>query len=305
MRACLQLTALFLFLLQPASAPAAFKSEESPVLAKMGGMAEMDLPAGYRFVDQANCAAFMEDTGNFPSGDELGIVISTSAPKWFAIYEFEDTGYIKDAAGEKMDADEILKGLQEGTEAANEERKKRGWSEIHVVGWESPPAYNPETQRLEWAIKASSSESGDLVNSFTRVLGRKGVMKVTVVCDTADLPAVRQEFQGRMQAFNFTAGNKYAEYKSGDKVAAYGLAALILGGAAAKSGLLGKLGKFIVLIVIALGAAIKRGWEWLTSRSKPERPEGYVPQSSSTDSSTPPSPPPAAGDPPAQGGGGA
>ncbi len=264
-----------------------FEYHSGPVLAKIGDLAELKLPAGYKFVDKDNCAGFMEATGNFPSGAELGIVLSKSGKdSYFAIYEFEEVGYIKDASKEKIDADEILTGLKEGTEAANKERKERGWSEMHVLGWESPPAYNAETQRLEWAIKAQGGE-GEIVNYFTRVLGRKGVMKVTVVCDTPALPAVRKEFQARMQDFAYTDGNKYAEFKEGDKVAKYGLAALILGGVAAKTGLLAKLGKliaamgkFIIVILIAAGAAIKKlGGKFFGKKEAPQAGgDGGAPQ---------------------------
>jgi len=40
---------------------------------------------------------------------------------------------------EKIDADAILKTLKENTEASNAERKRRGWPELHVVGWSIPP----------------------------------------------------------------------------------------------------------------------------------------------------------------------
>jgi uncharacterized membrane-anchored protein len=64
-----------------------------------------------------------------------------------------------------------------------------------------------------------------------------------------------------MGGFQFSTGNRYAEWVKGDKVAAYGLTALVAGGvgaAAAKSGLLGKLWKAIVLGAVAVAAALKR-----------------------------------------------
>ena len=70
-----------------------------------------------------------------------------------------------------------------------------------------------------------------------------------------------------MLAFtNFTDGNRYADYNpSTDKLASYGLAALVAGGLASKAGLFAKLGvlllagkKFIVLGVLGLAAFIGR-----------------------------------------------
>jgi uncharacterized membrane-anchored protein len=64
----------------------------------------------------------------------------------------------------------------------------------------------------------------------------------------------------------FDSGHTYADYKPGsDKMAAYGLAALVGGGLAAKAGLFAKIGvlllamkKFVVLGLIAIGAFLKK-----------------------------------------------
>ena len=72
---------------------------------------------------------------------------------------------------------------------------------------------------------------------------------------------------------DFNAGNRYADYKPGtDKVAAYGLAALVAGGIAAKAGLfkglivaLIALKKFVIIGVIAAVALVKK----LLSRKPP------------------------------------
>jgi uncharacterized membrane-anchored protein len=65
---------------------------------------------------------------------------------------------------------------------------------------------------------------------------------------------------------DFDPGQRYADFNpSTDKLAAYGIAALVAGGIAAKAGLFAKLGvillaakKFIILVVAAIGAGIKK-----------------------------------------------
>ena len=63
----------------------------------------------------------------------------------------------------------------------------------------------------------------------------------------------------------FNPGNRYADFNSGtDKVAEYGIAALILGGVAAKAGLLKAIlavllaAKFVVIGVLAVVAFVRR-----------------------------------------------
>jgi uncharacterized membrane-anchored protein len=83
------------------------------------------------------------------------------------------------------------------------------------------------------------------------------VFKATLVSDPASLSADMTSFKANMKDFNYLPGERYAEYTSGDKVAEYGLAALVVGGAAAaaaKTGLLGGLWKW-------LAAVIAGGWK--------------------------------------------
>jgi len=68
-------------------------------------------------------------------------------------------------------------------------------------------------------------------------------------------------FDALLTGFEFSTGNRYAEFRQGDRIAAYGLTALVAGGvgaAAAKSGLLSKLWKLLVVGGLAALAAIKR-----------------------------------------------
>ncbi len=82
------------------------------------------------------------------------------------------------------------------------------------------------------------------------------------------------EFRRLIAGHSFTAGQDYGSYRSGDKVAEYGLAALAAGGAlalAAKTGLLAKFWKLIVAGVVALGAGIKR----MFGGAKPAQPRRF------------------------------
>src|SRR5262249_61738233 len=105
----------------------------------------------------------------------------TFAPQnldWFAIFDFEDTGYIKD--DEKIDAAAVLQSLKEGNARGNEERKRRGYPALTLEGWLVPPHYDTGTKRLDWATKLSS-EVGARANYRIRLLGRARVMSASLV----------------------------------------------------------------------------------------------------------------------------
>jgi uncharacterized membrane-anchored protein len=76
---------------------------------------------------------------------------------------------------------------------------------------------------------------------------------------------VLPSFDGVVASTAFTAGNTYAEWRSGDKVAAYGLTALVAGGAAVKLGLFGKLWKLILASGKAIIIGVVAALAWVRS----------------------------------------
>jgi uncharacterized membrane-anchored protein len=235
----------------------------------IGGMAEIAIPQGYRFTDGKGASKMLEFYGNPPSNSYLGMLATENFQEHSIIFEFDDIGYVKDDEKNDLDADELLSTMKEGQEAANEQRKKMGLGELEIMGWAVPPRFNDQTKNLEWAIiLKSKSDGGTNINHNTRLLGRKGVMEVTLMCSPEELQGLLPGYQKILEGFSYTQGETYAEYKSGDKIAEYGLTALVAGGGAyalAKSGLLGKLGlifakmgKAAILVVVGVFVAIKK-----------------------------------------------
>jgi len=127
------------------------------------------------------------------------------------------------------------------------------------VGWHVPPHYDPLTKRLEWGMRLRTEDNDAIVNYTIRLLGRRGIVHATLVSDPEHLDRDIADFKKALTAYAFIPGETYAEYRSGDRVAEYGLAALVLGGGAAvavKSGFGKALGKFIVAGVVGLGSAV-------------------------------------------------
>ena len=231
---------------------------KGPAKGEMKDIATIDVPSGYIFAKANDVSKLMEMMENPVSGSEVGF-LAPEDMSWFMVFEFSDIGYVKDDDRDELDANAILKNVKEGTEAANEERKKRGWGTLDIVGWEQQPKHDTKSNNLTWAIRAKSGPE-QVVNYNTRILGRRGVMEVALVCDPAQLAAVTPAANKLLTDYQFNAGERYAEFTKGDKVAALGLAALITGGGvavAAKSGLLAKLFKLLakVGVFLAAGAA--------------------------------------------------
>ena len=180
---------------------------------------------------------------------------------WFAVFSFDPVGYVKD--DEKIDADELLETLKKGDGPGNEERKRLGMPPIYTDGWHVPPHYDSGTKRLEWGMRLRDDAGAKHVNYTSRLLGRSGVMSAVLVSSPQTFNQDMQAFNSALGGYQFVPGEQYAAFKPGDKIAEYGLGALVLGGAAAaaaKAGLFKSLGKFLWVII---GGGLMGGWALL------------------------------------------
>ena len=239
--------------------------QKGPSVGQLGINAEVKIPEGYIFANARDTRTLMEATKNPISNTELGFVARANED-WFVVFEFDDDGYVKDDEKTTLDADALLKSIKEGTEEANKERVRRGWPTLTTLGWETPPRYNETTHNLEWATRAES-EGTMVINHNTRLLGRGGVMRVTLVTDPETLAVTLPQFKQMLEGFQFKEGHRYAEFRAGDKTAAYGLTGLIVAGGAAaavKTGAFKWLWKVLVAAAVGVSALIKK----LFSRNK-------------------------------------
>lgn len=216
--------------------------------------ATLELPDGYVYLGADDTRVLMELMEN--PGSENEYYVAPTDDDWFVIFEYDDTGHIED--DEELDPASLLSSIRQGNDQANAERSRRQWQEINILGWQYEPFYEDGTQRLAWAILAESG--GDhIVNYNTRLLGRTGVMSAVLVADPASLDSAVKQLKTTLDGFSYNSGQRYAEYRPGDKLATYGLAALVAGGTAAavaSSGMGKALFKFIGVAVVGAFAAV-------------------------------------------------
>ncbi len=247
--------------------------QPGPSTFSMGGnLAEIDLPKNFVFLDKRDTVRLMEWYQNPETGMEKATVLPASdAEDWFIVFEFDEMGYVPDEDSE-LDAEALLSSIREGTEVANESRREMGWPTMQIVGWHDAPRYDPESKNLTWAI-VGASEGTQTINRIVKVLGRRGVMTVTLVASQEQLGAADHQLAMLLGNYRFQRGSTYADYLPGtDKLAEVGLAALVVGGAGAalvKSGLLARFWKFILVAVVGAGAAMKRLFSGTRAEDEP------------------------------------
>lgn len=233
--------------------------------------ATFHLGTQFRFLDKADARRVLEELwGNPPDESVLGMVVPTATPldhekSWAVVVTFSDEGYVSDEDAAKTDYDALLGELKNATNEENAARKEAGYETVNLVGWAVPPRYDAASKKLYWAkeIAFQGSEQHTL-NYDVRVLGRRGFLSLNAVAGMSELGAVQTGMQQLLPSAEFNSGARYADYDSStDKAAGYGIAALIGGGIAAKTGLLAKLGvlllagkKVIIFLVLGLLAFV-------------------------------------------------
>jgi uncharacterized membrane-anchored protein len=237
-----------------------------------GADATLNVGDGFHFLPADDAQRVLEEAwGNPPDDTVLGMLVPDadalgSDHSWAVVVTYSDDGYVSDEDAQEIDYAEVLEGMQEDTESVNDERKEAGYPVMHLRGWAQPPSYDSAAKRLHWAKELQvEGADGNTLNYDIRVLGREGHLSLNAVADMADLGRVKDGMAKVLPMANFDAGHRYADYKSGDKTAAYGLAALVAGREAAKTGLFANNGvlllslkKGIVVVFLAIAAGFKK-----------------------------------------------
>ncbi len=258
------------------SAVAGFTYEHGTVQLE-NGVASLNLPAGFKFMDREQAAHVIVDLwGNQDAEGVLGIIFPEGddpfADSSYAyVIQFDESGYVEDGEADDLDYAELLTQMQEGEAENNKLRAEAGYEPIYLVGWAAPPFYDKERKVLHWAKELQFGDSADVhtLNYNVRVLGRKGVLVLNAVASMSELELVKQHIPEVLSIVQFNDGHRYDQFDSSvDKVAAYGIGGLIAGKVLAKVGVFAVLAKFGKLIILGIGAAIAGLWKFITGRKK-------------------------------------
>jgi uncharacterized membrane-anchored protein len=233
------------------------------------GLASLKLPKEMRFLDGRDASIVLVKLwGNPPQPDPLGMIVPKDCNLlgdcWAVVVTYEEDGYVKDDDAEKINYEELLKQMQKDLAAANGQRQKQGYPTIELVGWAAPPRYDGANHKLYWAknLKFAGAPENTL-NYNIRALGRRGVLVLNAVAGMSQLKEIENQTPKILSAVEFNEGSRYADFNAsaGNKVAVYGLAALVAGGFAAKVGMFKGIWialltakKFIIIGVAAVGA---------------------------------------------------
>lgn len=241
-------------------------AQVGPVEVTLRDQARLNLPDGYVFIPLPEAERLMKALGNRVNDTFLGLVFPDVREHWFVVAEYEPSGYIKDDDAKDWNVDELFNNIKEGTEAANEERRAAGFAELDVVGWIERPQYDAQAHRLVWSLSAKARDAArdtpQTINYNTYVLGREGYVSLNLVTDSDAIDSAKEHARELLAATEFQKGKTYTDFApSTDKVAEYGLAALIGGLVAKKLGMFALAAAFLAKFakVLLVGGAVAAG----------------------------------------------
>ncbi len=227
-----------------------------------GGLAKLSVPKEFKYLGPDDAETVLVKLwGNPPSDNKpLGLLMPAgvtplSSNCWVVTIDYSEDGYVKDNDASKINYDDLLKKMQAGIAENNKERQAHGYPAINLVGWAAPPRYDAAAHKLYWAKQLKfEGEKQDTLNYSIRMLGRKGVLELNAIAGIDQLGEIDRQTPQILGMVDFKEGSRYADFDPKvDKVATYGIAALVAGGVLAGAAKLG----FFKLLWVGLIAAKK------------------------------------------------
>ncbi|MEZ5965606.1 MAG: DUF2167 domain-containing protein [Planctomycetota bacterium] len=222
-----------------------------------GGVATIDLPEGWRYLQQRDARHVVEKVwGNPPDPGTLGLVVPPGEGHWAIIVSYSDEGYVSDSDASTIDYGDLLKQMQSGAKEENAQRKKQGYPTVELLGWAEKPHYDSVEKKLYWAKSLRFGDEGGAdttLNYDVRVLGADGYLEMSAVAAVSELDEVSKGAKEILARTELAAGKRYADHDPKlHKVAAYGIGGLIAGKLLLKGGLF----KLLLKPLLIAGAAI-------------------------------------------------
>jgi uncharacterized membrane-anchored protein len=185
-----------------------------PQTISIGDIASVNIPDGYRFAAAQAGARVILNNANTPVPNDLVGILADKGGTWYAVLEYNKSGYVKSADVSQIDSASVLKAVQKQLQNKD-------------ITWQSQPAFDAQADSLAWSAQVSAG-SAKTLNEGVALFGRHGILEVTDVraFPLAAAPALSQIVSKNV---TFKAGERYTDYQNGDKAGEVAVAGLIAG----------------------------------------------------------------------------
>lgn len=199
-------------------------------------MAKIKVPNDVRFLNAEHSRSVSEELwGNPPQASLVGMLFpkqvesSFDSAKWAFVINYEEIGCVEEE--EEIDADDLLKQMNDAVKADSSERVKAGYEGMSLVGWAETPNYDANHKALYWAkeFRIGGAEVNTIVYGI-RVLGRKGVFSLNATIGKENWGNAQAQMKQIVESITFTEGNQHKDFSSSsDKISDWTINGLIVG----------------------------------------------------------------------------
>ena len=237
---------------------------------------QLDVPSGFQYLDEQQSRKLLVEYWGNPKSHItklLGVLVPSDALYFYQIsvayvITYDNSGYVKDDDANSIDYSELLQQMKDGAEEEN--KTLPADQRCTIKGWAVQPKYKQSQHVLIWA-KLLEFGGGETVNYDMRILGKEGVVSINAVIDPEYTEEVESKGDEMVQSLKFYDGYAYSDFDpSRDRVSDWTIGGLVAGGVLAKTGVLAKIGAFllkfsklIIVGIIGLGAAVVK---WFRGR---------------------------------------
>lgn len=141
---------------------------------------------------------------------------------------FNNEGYVKLDDWEDINLDDFIEEKRELIFAANAKRSKLGLDTVKSVEWLLEPELDNVNNMVHYVFTLEWWSGERSNNGTSLILGRNGYTEVdSIYTDDINIKESIEIVKTNLSDYKFNKEHQYTDFKSGDKIAAVGIAALV------------------------------------------------------------------------------
>lgn len=205
---------------------------------QIAGVGTLDVPAGFRFLDQEQSTYVLKEVWENLSAKTNGMLFTKDASllgdDGYSInLKFTPAGYVPDQMAEEINFEGILSQMKDKNARANKLREEKGMFPVQLVSWADDPYYDGKSRRLHWSKHLEyemGSEKVAGLNYAIRFLGRTGFLEMNFVGRMDQLDLIKSDLALVLNSWKFNEGFRYEDFNADtDKIAAVDVQGLMVG----------------------------------------------------------------------------
>ena len=189
----------------------------------------IELGPAYEFLNSEDATRVLNEVWGNPEGEAvLGLITPErqtpfAANSWGIVLRYEAIGHVADGARERTNFPALITLLKAQAERLNGARRAAGYPNAELLGWASLPNYDLARHVLQWGMVLQiAGNPARTLNYEIRMLGRRGVLSMSIVANANQFPEIQQRIPGIVNMVSWAAGAEYDAYNEDVDVRAVG-----------------------------------------------------------------------------------